>query len=114
MDLSICRIGLATALLALAGTVSAQATTVDEAAANEARDAPAATDQTDQGRDAVADRFCVRETGSRIPAARRVGTKDNAKGCLSSNGRSYSRDDLRNTGRTDLADALRALDPSIY
>lgn len=57
----------------------------------------------------VADRRCLRETGSRIPARR--GLRRDA--CLPGNGRSYSREDLERTGEVDIADALRRLDPSI-
>lgn len=59
---------------------------------------------------AVHDPHCLRGTGSRIA------TRRNAKGeraCLPLSGRSYSRDDLQRTGKTDVADALRVLDPSI-
>lgn len=33
--------------------------------------------------------------------------------CIAANGRVYSREDLERTGQTDIADALRRLDPSI-
>jgi hypothetical protein len=51
------------------------------------------------------DRNCLRSTGSLIPPK---------KGdCLPVAGRSYSRDELRNTGAIDNAHALQMLDPSI-
>jgi uncharacterized low-complexity protein len=51
------------------------------------------------------DRACLRNTGSLIPPK---------KGdCLPVAGRSYSRDELRNTGAIDNAHALQMLDPSI-
>ncbi|MDQ3206915.1 MAG: hypothetical protein M3Q40_10530 [Pseudomonadota bacterium] len=56
-----------------------------------------------------AQRNCLRYTGSRIP---RAGLKD--KDCVIANGRVYSREDIERTGQTDIADALRMLDPSIY
>ena len=51
------------------------------------------------------DRTCLRSTGSLIPPK---------KGdCLPVAGRSYSQDELRNTGAIDNAHALQMLDPSI-
>jgi hypothetical protein len=44
---------------------------------------------------------CVDSTGSRIP------------GTCSSPGHSFSQDDLRRTGQTNVADALGQLDPSL-
>lgn len=70
-----------------------------------------------------ADHNCVRYTGSRVVSSRiqrraradptdEVGELDR-DGCVAANGRVYSREDLRRTGQTDIADALRMLDPSI-
>lgn len=75
------------------------------------------------------DRNCLRETGSRINrivpdrtstppsylasrSAERNGKAETER-CNNAIGRSYSREDLEGTGRGDLADALRALDPAI-
>lgn len=52
---------------------------------------------------AVAARACVPREASRIPPA----------GCQSGPGRAYSQTDLRDSGRPEVADALRSLDPSI-
>lgn len=52
------------------------------------------------------DRFCVRDTGTRI---KHRGHRE----CLAVNGRSYSREDIDRTGAIDLGDALQRLDPSI-
>ena len=67
------------------------------------------------------DRFCLRETGSRITrhgprrTARDSGVRDSgARECVSAHGRTYTRDDLDRTGAIDIADALRRLDTSIY
>lgn len=49
---------------------------------------------------------CVRDTGSRIRQA------DKAASCKGP-GRAYDRSDLERTGRTNLADQLRSVDPSI-
>ena len=68
----------------------------------------------------VSDRFCVRQTGTRINSRIRAaaattqgGAKSDRQHCALGPGRSYTRDDINMTGRVDLADALRALDPSI-
>jgi hypothetical protein len=51
------------------------------------------------------DRTCLQQTGSLIPPK---------KGhCLSAPGRSYSGEELRNTGAIDNARSLQMLDPSI-
>lgn len=53
------------------------------------------------------DRNCLRDTGSMIPAKKGL--------CLQGAfGRSYSAEDLRNTGQPKTADALRMLDPAIH
>lgn len=71
---------------------------------------PAAVAPTKPVKPSVADRRCLRETGSRI-SARRSARRDG--GCLPVNGRSYSQEELQRTGAVDIADALRRLDPSI-
>lgn len=52
---------------------------------------------------------CLTQTGTRI------NTRDpkTGKAACQGPGRNYSRDDIDRTGQTDLADALRRLDPSI-
>ena len=53
------------------------------------------------------DRDCLRDTGSLIPA------KDGQ--CLQGAiGRSYSGQELRNTGQPKVSDALRMLDPAVH
>lgn len=53
------------------------------------------------------DRNCIRDTGSMIPVKKGQ--------CLQGvSGRSYSAEDLRNTGQPKTADALRMLDPAIH
>jgi len=59
------------------------------------------------GNDQANDRNCLRETGSHIV------NKGNKKTCINANGKSFSRADIERTGTTDLADALRRLDPAI-
>ncbi|HEY5849576.1 MAG TPA: hypothetical protein VIT62_02240 [Lysobacter sp.] len=53
---------------------------------------------------------CLQYTGSRIRTADR---KSGKPACNQGPGRTYGRDDIARTGQTDLADALRHLDPSI-
>jgi hypothetical protein len=55
----------------------------------------------------ISETHCVRQTGSRI-----VRRADNNR-CNALPGRSYSKEDIDRTGHTDLAQALRTLDPSI-
>ena len=50
---------------------------------------------------------CVRQTGSRIRQ------RDAKTACNGQPGRSYTKDELDSTGHTNLADALRALDPAV-
>ncbi len=50
---------------------------------------------------------CVRQTGSRITA------RDGKPRCNGQPGRAYTKEDIDRTGHTNLADALRTLDPAI-
>ena len=59
------------------------------------------------GAEETNDRHCLRETGSHLVS------KDK-KDCVNASGRSYTREDIDRTGTTDLADALRRLDPSVH
>lgn len=52
------------------------------------------------------DRDCLRSTGSLIPAK--------SGQCLPVAGRTYSQEDLRRTGATTTAGALRMLDPDVH
>lgn len=100
---------LASALFAFAGAASAQN------ASGAAQPRPANTIQAEAEADAKVDRFCISDTGTRIKKrAERVGSDKSQKDCVAAGGRVYTRGDIQSTGRTDLADALRALDPSIY
>ena len=56
----------------------------------------------------LSEAHCVRQTGSRIRQ------RDAKTACNGQPGRSYSKDDLDRTGHTNLADALRTLDPSVH
>lgn len=59
------------------------------------------------------DRFCIRETGSRITAARNARSRRAEQECVTGGGRVYTRQDIDRTGSVDVKDALRRLDPSI-
>jgi outer membrane cobalamin receptor len=94
---------LATAAFALVAPVTAlaQAHEPEEAA-------PASKKKGDPD-----DRFCIRETGSRITATRNQSKKSDQE-CVSASGRVYTREDIERTGSADVRDALRRLDPSIF
>ncbi|NYZ62564.1 hypothetical protein [Luteimonas deserti] len=61
-----------------------------------------------------ADRFCIRETGSRVTANRSARSKRAEEECVGGGGRVYTREDIERTGSTDVRDALRRLDPSMF
>ena len=92
-------------LLLASGAASAQTAATPPASDTlKAARAPAATD--------AVDRVCLRETGTLIRTRRaaRAGER-----CPSHQfGRVYTQEDLRSTGQTDIAQALRMLDPSIH
>ena len=60
-------------------------------------------------KDEVADRNCLRYTGSRLIRADSKGRK-----CATATGRSYTSEDIERTGAIDLTDALRRLDPAVH
>ena len=125
------RLIFASLLGSLAFAAAAQDTTTDSSV-----DARTGVEQTDIARadadtrtstettvERDARRDCMRYTGSHVLARRSernaartdadaVGELDRDE-CISANGRVYSRDDLMRTGETDIADALRRLDPAI-
>ena len=57
----------------------------------------------------LADRNCLKETGSRVIRADSKGRK-----CANATGRAYNRGDIDRTGAVDLKDALRKLDPAVH
>jgi len=69
--------------------------------------------------EADAERDCLRYTGSHLRDRqdRKVEQGEvkslDSEACVAANGRVYSREDLERTGATDIADALRRLDPAI-
>lgn len=98
---------MSVALIANAQEDQAPATTAGADAMLDTSDDKQPTGQRAQRH--IADRRCLRATGSRIVTAERDGRK-----CANGPGRVYSRDDLDSTGAVDLANALRRLDPSIH
>jgi outer membrane cobalamin receptor len=58
------------------------------------------------------DRFCIRETGSRVVATRNRNKRADDE-CVNASGRVYTREDIERTGSVDIRDALRRLDSSI-
>lgn len=67
--------------------------------------APLGSQPVKQGPPRPGDRACLQTTGSLIPAKQ--------GSCLAVPGRSYSRQDLQNTGEPTLGPALQKLDPSV-
>ncbi len=104
------RLALFAALLASAFAAGAQSPVpVDSAAPVTDSAAQAAAQDKRTGEDKLADRNCLKQTGSRVIRADSRGRK-----CANGPGRSYTKEDLDRTGATDLAEALRKLDPSIH
>lgn len=97
-------------LMAAAFAASAQTTTttasVDATLQQEQTVAEATADRIAETTPEI-DRFCARDTGSRI-----VPRDKDGKRCMTF-GRVYTQDDIQRTGAVDLADALRKLDPAI-
>ena len=62
------------------------------------------------------DRNCLRRTGSRITAQenRKAERTGKPAKCANAFGRAYDREDIERTGATDVAEALRMLDPAIH
>jgi hypothetical protein len=107
------RIPLFAALFGMAFVASAQtatpAATQDEVSASAPGAVAAEADRLIDAKKELADSNCLTQTGSRIsPRADKHGRK-----CVNAPGRSYSKADLDRTGATDMADALRRLDPSV-
>ena len=100
------RLVLATLLLSAAVPAVAQDTPSPQPA-------PASQAATPVSEKADVDRYCLRETGTRIRAH---ATRANGRrGCPSMrSGRVYTQEDLRATGEISIAEALRRLDTSVY
>ncbi|MGH8028160.1 MAG: hypothetical protein ACREO0_15690 [Pseudoxanthomonas sp.] len=107
------RFALTSALLSLAFAASAQnaAPAAAEPTAPQAAPANAASVHQDKNdaKDEIADRNCLKHTGSRVIRADSKGRK-----CAIAAGRAYNRDDIDRTGAIDLKDAIRKLDPAVH
>lgn len=95
------------AATAQAQTTAEQAPTTPPSTQDAAKATEAGTPVTEADKKPLSEANCIRETGSRI-------TKRSGKSpCTGQPGRAYTKDDLDRTGHTNLADALRALDPAV-
>ncbi len=92
---------LASPLAAAQSTASANSMHALQDGQTQAQGSPT----THQGPLKPGDRACLQSTGSLIPAGHRD--------CLGVPGRSYSRQDIQNTGEPTLGPALQKLDPSV-
>lgn len=106
-------------LMLLAAPTLALAQSAPESATQARSDRNVAAEETVAERDARVD--CIRYTGTRIvrKAPERDATADKVDeldrdDCVAVGGRVYSQEDLRRTGHTNVADALRVLDPAIH
>lgn len=109
------RLVLTAALLGLASAASAQTAapaadpqTAAAAPAETAAEASANRHKAD-AKDEIADRNCLKHTGSRVIRADSKGRK-----CAIATGRAYNREDIDRTGAVDLRDAIRRLDPAVH
>jgi hypothetical protein len=89
---------------------SAQDVTVPVAVETDAK-AAQATDATGN-KDHLADRHCLRATGSRILALQNTRADQASKHCAIGPGRVHTSADLEHTGASNLGDALRRLESS--
>ena len=117
------RLALTTALLSLAFAASAQtaAPAATDPGAPQSASAASADRPTEAqaqmpthrnkagAKDEIADRNCLKHTGSRVIRADSKGRK-----CANATGRAYNRDDIDRTGAVDLQDAIRRLDPAVH
>ena len=105
------RLSIFLAAAAFAGATFAQSAPVEDTL--EPGAAAIGAESTDAD---VSDRHCLKETGSRITASqnRRARKAGKPEKCANAFGRAYDREDIERTGATDVKQALRMLDPSIY
>lgn len=72
------------------------------------------TEQARTDRERASERFCIQQTGSRIVANRNARSETERADCVAQGGRVYTREEIERTGSTDVAEALRQLDPRIF
>ena len=90
----------------------AQDVTVPVAAEAEAKSNAAQSTEDTGNKDRIADRHCLRATGSRIVAMQNTRADKAGQQCAIGPGRVHTSEDLERTGATSLGDALRRLEPS--
>lgn len=94
-------------LTSAAFAMPVEGTSVESGSTESAPIAAAAATPVQNAKPVVeARRDCIRDTGTRI-------VRRDKDGCNGLAGRSYSQEDLRSTGDTNIADALQRLDPAI-
>ena len=98
------RSSLTLALLAVIHTAAAQDTTPPAEPAAEGNAEARAESEDRAESEATHDRHCLRDTGTRIQRRDRAG-------CNHAIGESYTGEELRRTGATTTAEALRLLSP---
>ena len=91
---------------------SAQDVTLPVAVEAEAESNPAQPTEDIGNKDHLADRHCVRATGSRILTMQNTRADKGSKHCAIGPGRVHTSEDLERTGASNLGDALRRLEPS--
>ncbi|WP_157489191.1 MULTISPECIES: hypothetical protein [unclassified Lysobacter] len=96
-----------------AQTTSGQTTSARTDVSTQVRTDGTSGTQADTQSKAEVDRNCLRQTGTHI-RDRSASNGKGRKGCVAANGRVYTREDIDRTGQTDIAEALRQLDPSIH
>jgi hypothetical protein len=104
------------ALLACACAFGASAQDATVAAEVDAQ-AKAETETTQSidhaaNKDRIAERHCVRATGSRVLAMQNAKAGKADRHCAIGPGRVHTSDDIQHTGAASLGDALRRLEPS--
>lgn len=111
--LAACAFAASAQSTAPAPATSGQTATVQTEASAQLRTDGTTGAQADTRAKAEVDRNCLRQTGTRIRDRAATDGKGR-KGCVAANGRVYTREDIDRTGQTDIAEALRQLDPSIH
>lgn len=110
MNISAPRILLAGLLATSALAAMAHDLPVAVAADEKAKVAASPAEADNQDR--IADRHCLRATGSRIVVMRNANADQLRKRCAIGTGRVHTSEDLERTGATSLGEALRRLEPS--
>ena len=101
------------ALLACSCAFAASAQDATVAADVDAQAKASTTQSTDAGnKDRIAERHCVRATGSRVLAMQNAKAGKADRHCAIGPGRVHTSEDIQHTGAASLGEALRRLEPS--